>query len=121
MASAADRGFRILLLDQRGTGLSAPVSPASLDRMFPCVDTIGDDGTGGARTAAEGQAAYLSHFRADSIAWDIQMVRLFFYGATKGREGGRAAAAGGSLWLWPSQSTCKHFGAPIPVANGLAF
>lgn len=50
--------FRVLLLDQRGTGRSTPVGPATL---------IG-------RTPAE-QAAYLTHFRADAIVADAEALR----------------------------------------------
>ena len=49
--------YRVLLLDQRGTGRSTPVGP-----QIP----------GG--TAAE-QAAYLAHFRADSIVRDAEWIR----------------------------------------------
>jgi pimeloyl-ACP methyl ester carboxylesterase len=48
--------FRVLMLDQRGTGRSSPIA-ASLPG-----------------TAAE-QAAYLSHFRADSIVADAEAIR----------------------------------------------
>jgi pimeloyl-ACP methyl ester carboxylesterase len=51
------RDYRVLLLDQRGTGRSTPVGP-----QIP--------GT----TPAE-QAAYLSHFRADSIVRDAEWIR----------------------------------------------
>jgi pimeloyl-ACP methyl ester carboxylesterase len=50
------RDFRVLMLDQRGTGRSTPVSPA-----LP-------------GTPAE-QAEYLSHFRADAIVRDAELVR----------------------------------------------
>jgi pimeloyl-ACP methyl ester carboxylesterase len=50
------RDFRVLMLDQRGTGRSTPVS------------------TELAGTPAE-QAEYLSHFRADSIVRDAELVR----------------------------------------------
>ena len=50
------RDYRVLLLDQRGTGRSAPVG--TLPGMSP----------------AE-QAAYLTHFRADSIVRDAELVR----------------------------------------------
>jgi pimeloyl-ACP methyl ester carboxylesterase len=50
------RDFRVLLLDQRGTGRSTPVG------------TLGD------RTPAE-QAAYLTHFRADAIVRDAEWIR----------------------------------------------
>jgi pimeloyl-ACP methyl ester carboxylesterase len=48
--------FRVLMLDQRGTGRSTPVVP-----HLP-----GD---------AEEQADYLSHFRADSIVADAEAIR----------------------------------------------
>lgn len=56
---AAARDFRILMLDQRGTGLSTP-----LDR-----NTLPLHGT------AEEQAGYLEHFRADSIVADAELIR----------------------------------------------
>jgi len=49
--------FRVLLLDQRGTGRSTPVGPG-----LPGV------------TAAE-QAEYLTHFRADAIVRDLELIR----------------------------------------------
>jgi pimeloyl-ACP methyl ester carboxylesterase len=50
------RDYRVLLLDQRGTGLSTPV------------------GTLPGMSAAE-QAAYLTHFRADAIVRDAEWIR----------------------------------------------
>ncbi len=58
-SKAAARDFRILMLDQRGTGLSTPI-----DR-----NTLPSRGT------AEAQAAYLEHFRADSIVADAELIR----------------------------------------------
>ena len=49
--------FRVLLLDQRGTGRSTPVGP-----LIP------------GATPAE-QAEYLSHFRADAIVRDLEAIR----------------------------------------------
>lgn len=49
--------FRVLLLDQRGTGRSTPVGP-----VIP-----------GATPAA--QAEYLTHFRADAIVRDLEHIR----------------------------------------------
>src|SRR2546422_1438202 len=49
--------YRVLLLDQRGTGRSTPVGP----------DLPG--------ATAEDQAAYLTHFRADSIVRDAEVIR----------------------------------------------
>jgi pimeloyl-ACP methyl ester carboxylesterase len=51
--------FRVLLLDQRGTGRSTPATRHTLASL------------GG----ADGQAAYLSLFRADSIARDAELIR----------------------------------------------
>jgi len=53
------RDFRVLFLDQRGTGRSSAVSARSLTRL-------GD---------AESQAAYLRLFRADSIVRDAELIR----------------------------------------------
>ncbi|QRP49146.1 alpha/beta fold hydrolase [Amycolatopsis sp. FDAARGOS 1241] len=50
------RDYRVLMLDQRGTGRSAPVG------VLP------------GRTPAE-QAEYLAHFRADSIVRDAELIR----------------------------------------------
>ena len=50
MDQKASQKYRILLLDQRGTGLSTPISQESLSGM--------DD---------EGIAKYLTFFRADNI------------------------------------------------------
>lgn len=58
-SKAAAKDFRILMLDQRGTGLSTP-----LDR-----NTLPLRGT------AEQQAAFLEHFRADSIVSDAELIR----------------------------------------------
>ena len=61
-ASWLDRalsGYRVLLLDQRGTGRSAPVTRHSL----------------AARGSAEDQARYLSLFRADAIVADAELIR----------------------------------------------
>jgi pimeloyl-ACP methyl ester carboxylesterase len=49
--------YRVLLLDQRGTGRSTPVGA-----VVP-------------GTTAEDQAAYLTHFRADSIVRDCEAIR----------------------------------------------
>lgn len=50
--------YRVLLLDQRGTGLSSPISSQTL-----------------AHLTQEKQAAYLSHFRADAIVSDAEWIR----------------------------------------------
>jgi pimeloyl-ACP methyl ester carboxylesterase len=55
----ASEEFRVLLLDQRGTGRSTPVSAES-------ITALGN---------AEAQAAYLRHFRADAIVHDAELIR----------------------------------------------
>jgi len=58
-SKAAARNFRILMLDQRGTGLSSAIDRNTLPLR-------GDDAA---------QADYLSHFRADSIVADAEAIR----------------------------------------------
>ena len=50
--------YRVLLLDQRGTGRSSPVNRKTL-----------------ARLGAQAQADYLTHVRADSIVLDAELIR----------------------------------------------
>lgn len=57
--AALGKGFRVFLLDQRGTGRSSPVTAQSLATMG----------------SAEAQAEFLTHFRADSIVRDCEVVR----------------------------------------------
>ncbi|WP_433219633.1 alpha/beta fold hydrolase [Dactylosporangium sp. CS-047395] len=56
--------YRVLLLDQRGTGRSTRVSRHSVTR----------------RGTPEAQAEYLSHFRADSIVRDAELLRRSMLG-----------------------------------------
>src|SRR5215467_5427122 len=51
--------YRVLLLDQRGTGLSSPVTARTLAR----------------RGGPQEQADYLKHFRADAIVRDAEYIR----------------------------------------------
>ena len=53
------RDYRVLLLDQRGTGRSTPANRRTLAAL---------------RTAAA-QAEYLAHFRADAIVADAELIR----------------------------------------------
>lgn len=55
----AVKEFRVLLMDQRGTGRSSPISTATLQRMG----------------SPSQQAQYLMHFRADSIVMDAEVIR----------------------------------------------
>ncbi|OQR82127.1 hypothetical protein ACHHYP_16368 [Achlya hypogyna] len=52
--------YRVLLVDQRGTGLSSPITAQSMAHL------LGDD---------QALAAYLSHFRADAIVHDVELFR----------------------------------------------
>jgi pimeloyl-ACP methyl ester carboxylesterase len=58
--------YRILLLDQRGTGLSTPVTSETF------VARCGTDAAAG--------AAYLANFRADSIVADAEAIRVLLAG-----------------------------------------
>ena len=53
--------YRVLLLDQRGTGQSSVINQETLAGLSP-----------------REQAAYLVHFRADSIVRDAEMIRVTF-------------------------------------------
>ncbi|MCC9196593.1 alpha/beta fold hydrolase [Arthrobacter sp. zg-Y820] len=56
---AASSRFRLLMLDQRGTGLSTPLTRQTL----------------AVRGNAAAQAEFLAHFRADSIVADAELIR----------------------------------------------
>ncbi len=58
--------YRVLLLDQRGTGLSTPLTAQSL-RAMP---------------SAQAQADYIMHFRADNIVRDAEAIRRQLIGDT---------------------------------------
>jgi pimeloyl-ACP methyl ester carboxylesterase len=57
--SRAVRDYRILLLDQRGTGLSTPVNHQTLAKLG----------------SPDAQANYLKFFRADSLVRDAELIR----------------------------------------------
>ena len=62
------REHRVLMLDQRGTGRSTPVGP----------DTTLPEGAGAPtlrEATAQQQARYLTHFRADAIVADAELLR----------------------------------------------
>ncbi|MGZ4627174.1 MAG: alpha/beta fold hydrolase [Kineosporiaceae bacterium] len=60
------QSYRVLLLDQRGTGRSTPATRQTLAALG----------------APEEQARYLTHFRADSIVRDAELIRGELVGAT---------------------------------------
>lgn len=57
--NTASKQFRVVLLDQRGTGKSSPIRLSTLN-------AVGDE---------EAQARYCRYFRADSIVKDAEIVR----------------------------------------------
>ncbi|SKC46489.1 alpha/beta fold hydrolase [Krasilnikoviella flava] len=59
--------FRVVLLDQRGTGRSTAVRAAALTALGP----------------ADAQAEHLTHFRADAIVADAEHVRTTVYGGRR--------------------------------------
>ncbi|WP_373288663.1 alpha/beta fold hydrolase [Brucella endophytica] len=59
---------RVVLLDQRGTGRSTRIETATMERF-------GSDGAAA--------ADYLACFRADSIIWDAEYIRMTVYGTDK--------------------------------------
>ncbi|ORY02823.1 alpha/beta-hydrolase [Basidiobolus meristosporus CBS 931.73] len=59
MKAAFDKGYQVLLLDQRGTGLSTAINTTSLEKF----------------STAEEKAEYLRYFRADSIIKDCEIIR----------------------------------------------
>ncbi len=56
--------YRVLLLDQRGTGLSTPITTQTLRHM----------------ATPQAQADYLQHFRADNIVRDAEAIRKTLIG-----------------------------------------
>ncbi len=66
--------YRVLLMDQRGTGRSAPANRQTLARLH----------------SPQAQAGYLAHFRADAIVRDAELLR--------------SALTGGEPWALLGQS-----------------
>lgn len=62
----ATQEFKVLLLDQRGTGLSSPINYQSLAHLSP-----------------EQQAEHLTFYRADSIIQDAELIRKQLIGDNK--------------------------------------
>lgn len=64
--------YQVVMLDQRGTGRSTPVS----SRVVQSDGVVRAELTGDlAGSSAAAQAAYLTHFRADEIVNDCELVR----------------------------------------------
>jgi pimeloyl-ACP methyl ester carboxylesterase len=58
------RDYRVLLLDQRGTGLSTPITEQTLSAL----------------SSAKAQFDYIKHFRADNIVRDCEFIRKALIG-----------------------------------------
>lgn len=73
----AVRDYRVLLLDQRGTGRSTPANRRTLASLGPSLGASLGPGAspGPAPDAVQSQAAYLANFRADSIVADAELIR----------------------------------------------
>ena len=76
------KGHRVLMLDQRGNGLSTKVLPQSLEAI----------------ATAQEQADYLTHFRADNIVRDAEAIRLTLLGPA-GKWVGLGQSYGGFILL----------------------
>ncbi|KAJ2702661.1 hypothetical protein FB645_004196 [Coemansia sp. IMI 203386] len=81
-AKAIEEGYQILLIDQRGTGLSSPINADILDAKF--------------QTTAE-KVQYASHFRADNIVRDCEHVRKILCAGRTGEASQKLALLGQSF------------------------
>ena len=80
-SAALDKYQRVVLMDQRGTGKSSPLTKQSLERRFPdlfCSDDKQDDGEelrNKASGSLEEATEFMAQFRADSIVKDAELIR----------------------------------------------
>ncbi|KAI8075856.1 Alpha/Beta hydrolase protein [Gilbertella persicaria] len=79
---AFEKGFQVLLLDQRGTGFSSQISSESLDKLFK---------------SDEEKAEYLTHFRADNIVRDCEHIRKLLTAERSAEEESRITLLGQSF------------------------
>ncbi|MFC7879573.1 alpha/beta fold hydrolase [Isoptericola sp. NPDC057391] len=93
--------FRVVLLDQRGTGRSTPVRAGALTALG----------------SAEAQAEHLTHFRADSIVADAEHVRKAVYG---GRRWSTLGQSYGGFLTLTYLSRAPEGAAASYVTGGLA-
>jgi len=82
---------RVVLMDQRGTGKSTPITKQYLEKVFPDLFLLDDadhqslskadlkssrpEHAGRVKTAVEQVTDYLSHFRADNIVRDSEYIK----------------------------------------------
>ncbi|PMN70381.1 alpha/beta fold hydrolase [Enterovibrio norvegicus] len=91
--------YRVLLLDQRGTGLSSPLTHQTLAHMTD-----------------EEQANYISHFRADNIVRDAETIREAFgvkQWSTLGQSFGGFCSLT-YLSFYPKSLTCAYITGGVP-------
>ncbi|CAZ83284.1 unnamed protein product [Tuber melanosporum] len=81
-----DKGFQVLYLDQRGTGMSTPISPRMLE-----------EDRGGKKRSAKEQAEYVKLFRADNIVRDCEAVRHALLGRKEEEEDRKWGVVGQSF------------------------
>ena len=93
--------YRVLLLDQRGTGRSTPLTAQTVDTADPAA-----------------AAAYVRHFRADSIVADAELIRRDLLGAD-GRWDTLGQSYGGFVTLTYLSKAPEHLRRCL-VTGGLA-
>lgn len=72
-----EKGYQVVLYDQRGTGLSSPIEAETLDDA--AANHYGDL----AGNATDRQLQYILNFRADYIVEDMEFVRKVLFGNKK--------------------------------------
>lgn len=95
---------RVVLMDQRGTGRSTPVTKQYLERTFPDLflmdggkEVSTDDVGGRLSTAVQQVSDYLTNFRADNIVYDAEEIRDALLVPNLEEETGKPKAWGASL------------------------
>lgn len=69
-----EKGYQILYLDQRGTGLSTPLEVDTMNMLVPKTEGTSE------KEYAEKQLKFILNFRADSIVEDFEVVRKALIG-----------------------------------------
>ena len=72
-----DKGFQVLYLDQRGTGLSTPLEVGTMNMLVPRLEGLSE------KEHVEKQLKFILNFRADSIVEDFEVVRKALVGENR--------------------------------------
>lgn len=72
-----DKGFQVLYLDQRGTGLSTPLEVDTMNMLVPRTEGTSE------KEHVEKQLKFILNFRADSIVEDFEVVRRALLGENR--------------------------------------